>query len=298
MSKSSSENQIGSIYGVLAFTLWGLFPFYFKAINHFSALEITAYRIIWSFLTLFFFLVFKIRFLEVARVILFDGHVKKLFISTILIAVNWFLFIYAIEQDQILQTSFGYFISPLISVLLGVFVLKERINSIRVYAVILLIMSILLQSFAYTIFPWISIVIAITFSLYGLTRKYIPIGSVDSVTFETFALFIPSFIILFQIEASGEGHYLQASSLDHILLLCSGLITISPMILFTAAAKRIPISSLGFIQFIAPSLQFIIATVYFNEEMSIIKWISFSLIWIACILVGLDSLQKQNRSKK
>jgi chloramphenicol-sensitive protein RarD len=293
-----NKNKSGIIFGILAFTIWGLFPLYFKSINHFSSLEITAYRIIWSFLTLFFFLVFKIKILEVARAILFEGHIYKLLVSTVLIAVNWFLFVYAIEQNQILQTSFGYFISPLLSILLGIFILKEKVTKLKVFASILLLISIGVQSFSYDQLPWISLVIAISFSLYGLTKKYIPIGSVDSVTFETFALFFPSFILLFKLESSGGGHYLVASGMDNLLIFCSGLITIMPMILFSAAAKRIPISSLGFIQFIAPSLQFIIGAFYYNEIMDSTKWISFILIWIACLIVAIAGIKDQLTTTK
>ena len=291
------KDKSAIIFAILAFTIWGLFPFYFKSINHFSSLEITAYRIVWSFLTLFFFLVFKIKILEVARAIFFDGHMYKLLISTVLIAVNWFLFVYAIEQNKILQTSFGYFISPLLSILLGVFILKEKISRMKIVASILLVISIGIQSFSYDQLPWISLVIAITFSLYGLTRKYIPIGSVDCVTFETFVLFIPSFIILFKLESSGSGHYLVASGIDHLLIACSGILTITPMILFTAAAKRLPISNLGFIQFIAPSLQFIIGAFYYNEIMDSTKWISFTIIWFACLLVAIDGIRMNNTSE-
>jgi chloramphenicol-sensitive protein RarD len=293
-----NKDKSSIIFAVLAFTIWGLFPFYFKSINHFTSLEITAYRIVWSFLTLFFFLVFKIKILEVARAILFEGHMYKLFISTILIAINWFLFVYAIEQNKILQTSFGYFISPLLSVLLGVFILKEKLSKMKIIAIILLFISILIQSFSYEQLPWISLFIAITFSLYGLTRKYIPIGSVDCVTFETFVLFIPSFVILFKLESSGSGHYLVASATDHLLIACSGILTITPMILFTAAAKRLPISNLGFIQFIAPSLQFIIGAFYYNEVMNSTKWISFSIIWFACLLVAIDGLRVNKITKE
>lgn len=290
-----SESQKGLIFGVLAFICWGLFPLYFNAINHFSALEITAYRIIWSFLTLFFFLVFKIRFLETARAIIFEGNFLKLLLSTIFIALNWFLFVYAIEQKQVLQTSFGYFISPILSVLLGVFILNEKINGIKILAVVLSILAIGIHSMSFQGFPWISAIIAVTFALYGLMRKYITIDSVGSVTFETFILFIPSFVTLFRLEATNQGNYLKASSFDHMLILFSGVATITPMILFSASVRRLPISTVGFIQYIAPSFQFIIGAFIFKEALDLGRGVSFGIIWIACIMLAISAYTTKDK---
>lgn len=291
-----NESKKGFIFGVIAFTLWGLFPLYFKAIGHFSALEITAYRIIWSFLTLFFFLVFQIRFLQTARAIIYDGNFLKLLLSTVFIATNWFLFVYSIEQKQVLQTSFGYFISPILSVLLGVFILNEKITGAKVVALVLSIFAVGIYSFSFQGFPWISIVIAITFSLYGFMRKYISIDSVGSVTFETFVLFIPSFVTLFRLEATGQGNYLKASSIDHMLILFSGVATVIPMILFSASAKRLPISTVGFIQYIAPSLQFIIGAFIFKEVLDAGRGISFGIIWVACVIVAYSAFKNKDKA--
>lgn len=291
-----NESQKGFIFGVIAFTFWGLFPLYFKAIGHFTALEITAYRIIWSFLTLFFFLVFQIRLLQTARSILFEGNFLKLLLSTAFIATNWFLFVYAIEQKQVLQTSFGYFISPILSILLGIFILNEKITGAKIIALILSIFAIGIQSFSFQGFPWISIIIGITFALYGLMRKYITVDSVGSVTFETFVLFIPSFVTLFRLEATGQGNYLRASSWDHMLILFSGVATIIPMILFSASVRRLPISTEGFIQYIAPSFQFIIGAFIFKESLDMGKGISFAIIWLACLIIALAAFKNKEKS--
>ncbi len=291
-----NESQKGFIFGVIAFTLWGLFPLYFRAIGHFTAVEITAYRIIWSFLTLFFFLVFQIRFLETARAIIFEGNFLKLLLSTVFIATNWFLFVYAIEQKQVLQTSFGYFISPILSVLLGVFILNEKITGAKIVALVLSIFAIGIHSFSFQGFPWISVVIGVTFALYGLMRKYISIDSVGSVTFETFVLFIPGFVTLFRLEAIGQGNYLKASSVDHMLILFSGVATVIPMILFSACVKRLPISTVGFIQYIAPSLQFIIGAFIFKEALDMGRGISFAIIWLACLIIAGGAFKNREKT--
>lgn len=290
-----NESQKGFLFGVIAFTLWGVFPLYIKAISHFTPLEITAYRIIWSFLTLFFYLVFQVRFLPAARAIIFEGNFLKLLLSTLFIATNWFVFVYAIDQKQILQTSFGYFISPLLSVFLGIFILNEKVSGPKIIAIILSLISIGIHSFSFQGLPWISLVIAVNFALYGLMRKFITIGSVESVTFETFILFIPSFVTLFRLEATNQGHYLQASSIDHLLILFSGLATILPMILFTASAKRLPISTVGYIQYISPSLQFIIGAFIFKEGLDGVRILSFILAWLACLVVVITGFKNKEK---
>lgn len=289
------ESQKGIVFGILAFTLWGIFPLYFKAIGHFTALEITAYRIICSFLTLFIFLVFQVRFLSIARAIIFEGNFLKLLVSTIFIATNWFLFVYAIEKNQVLQTSFGYFISPLLSIFLGVFILNEKITGAKILALILSIFAVGIQAFSFQGFPWISVVIGITFALYGLMRKYITIGSIESITFETFVLFIPSLFTLYRLETTNQGHYLQASSVDHMLILFSGVATVTPLILFSACARRLPITTVGFLQYIAPSLQFIIGAFILKESLDLGRGISFGIIWFACLIIAFGSYK--NREK-
>jgi chloramphenicol-sensitive protein RarD len=291
-----NESQKGFIFGVAAFILWGLFPLYFKAIGHFTPLEITAYRIIWSFLTLFFYLVFQIRFLETARAIIFEGNFLKLLVSTIFIAINWFLFVYAIDQKHVLQTSFGYFISPILSVMLGVFILNEKITGAKIVALILSIFAISIHSFSFQGFPWISAVIGVTFALYGLMKKYVTIDSVGGVTFETFMLFIPSFVTLFRLEATNQGHYLKASSVDHMLILFSGVATVLPMILFSASVKRLPVSTVGFIQYIAPSLQFLIGAFIFKESLDMGRGISFAIVWVACLILAGAAYKNKEKS--
>jgi len=288
-----TEEKKGVIFGLLAFFLWGFLPLYFSAINYFSPLELTAYRIIFSFLTLFLFLLSQRKFISTFKSFVFHGHISKLLTSTLFIATNWFLFVYAIEQKQVLQTSFGYFISPIVSIFLGIFILNEKITWIKSIALLLSLFAVGLQAFSFQGFPWISIVIGVTFSLYGLMRKYIHLGSIESVTFETFILFFPSLILLFRLESSNARHYLQARNLDYILIFLSGLVTVLPMLFFSASVRRLQITTIGFLQYISPSLQFIIATLILNESLDFQRGISFSIIWLACLIVACNSYIKR-----
>jgi chloramphenicol-sensitive protein RarD len=279
------EKKEGYLYAIGAFAIWGLFPIYWKLLSHFSPIELTAYRIIWSFLTLFFFLVFQISFLPTVREFLEGKTFVQHLISTVLIGINWFLFIYAVNNGNILQASFGYFIGPLFSVMIGIFFLKEEIDKFKLTAIILMIIAVSIRTLHFSGFPWIALVLGLSFSLYGLMRKYITTSSVQSVTYETFLMFIPSFVTIFNLEINNKGHYLSASSIQHLLLLMSGVVTITPLILFSAGAKRIPLNSLGFIQYLAPSLQFLCAFFLYDEKMNANQWISFGIIWLACALL-------------
>ena len=278
-------NKKGHLYAICAFIIWGLFPIYWKLLEHFDPIELTCYRIIWSFLTLFFYLVFKISFLPTARDFLERKTFAQHLISTLLIGINWFLFIYAVNNNQILQASFGYFLGPLFSVMIGIFFLKEKVNSYKIVAITLMILAIIIRFFGLDGFPWLSIILGLSFSLYGLMRKYITTSSLQSVTYETFLLFIPSFVTIFNLEINNQGHYLSASSIEHLLLMMSGIITIIPLILFSAGAKRIPLNTLGFIQYLAPGLQFLCAIVVYDEKISFNQGVAFSIILLACCIL-------------
>lgn len=288
-----SEHKKGMLFALIAFSFWGLFPLYFNAIKSFNALEITSYRIIFSFLTMLFILFFQKKLRTFLNSKNTKNNLKKLLFSTFLIATNWFLFVYAIEKKQVLQTSFGYFISPLFSIFLGTIILKEKLNLLSIIGLILSLVAILIQAFGISGFPWISLTIGITFSLYGLMRKYITIGSLESVAFETGALFIPCIILILYLEKAGSGHYFIASRLDHILIIFSGVATITPLLFFSACARRLPLTTVGFMQYISPSLQFVIGAFILNESLGSAKLISFALIWPACLINAFSSYKKE-----
>lgn len=291
-------NKQGHVYAISAFTIWGLFPIYWKLLEHFDPIELTCYRIIWSFLTLFFYLVFQISFLPTVREFLVGKTFLQHSLSTLFIGINWFLFIYAVNNNQILQASFGYFLGPLFSVIIGIFFLKEKVDSFKLFAIVLMLIAIITRALSLEGVPWLSIVLGLSFALYGMMRKFITTSSVQSVTYETFLLFIPSFITIFRLEVNNQGHYLSASSLEHLLLMMSGIITIVPLILFSAGAKRIPLNTLGFIQYLAPALQLLCAIALYDEKLTINQAISFSLILIACsFLIYNARFGTSNRSK-
>lgn len=275
----------GYFYAIGSFVIWGVFPIYWKLLEHFDPIELTAYRIIWSFLTLLFFLVLKVEVLPTARVFLEKKTFFHHFLSTIFIGINWFLFIYAVNNNQILQASFGYFLGPLFSVMIGLFFLREQVDRIKVIAILMMLIAIITRAFSLDGMPWLSLILGLSFALYGLMRKFMTTSSVQSITYETFLLFIPSLLIIFYFEGNNQGHYLTANLFEHILLMLSGIITITPLILFSAGAKRIPLNTLGFIQYLAPALQLSCAVFIYDEKVSVNQAFSFIMILAACSLL-------------
>lgn len=278
------ENK-GHLYAIGAFSIWGFFPLYWKLLTHFTPYELTAYRIVWSFLTLSIILIFRKDFISTLKVLL---NLKVFFqhqLSTILIGINWFLFIYAVNTGHTLQASFGYFIGPVFSVLIGITILKERVNFYKIFAIILMLIAVGIRASDLSNFPWISLLLGLSFALYGFIRKYMNVSSFQSVTYETLLLFIPALIYVSYLESSNIGNLLTARNSELFLLSLTGILTITPLILFSASAKRIPLNTLGFIQYLAPTLQFLCAILILNESINQNMWTSFIIIWIACIIL-------------
>lgn len=279
-----------------AFSVWGLLPLFFKMMSHFSAEQIMGIRVLFSFIMLGLYLGLKKRLFKSFSFLKNKKEFFKIFFSSFLIGINWFLFVYAIDKGEILQTSFGYFISPILSVLMGAVILKEKLSSSKVVACVLFILSIAIQALDFSSFPWIALIISFSFSTYGLMRKYINLMSFEAVFLETFFLLIAcTFYFSFYgfEELSSQAHLMTFKNIS--LYFFAGFLTILPMVLFTSAAQGLKISTLGFIQFISPSLQFLLAALIYNEIMSTYKWFSFIIIWFACFLIAYASLSGKRK---
>jgi len=279
---------------VLAFSAWGLLPVFFKFMHYFSAIEIMIIRVVFSFLLLGIFLYVKSDLKNSFSTFKDPKLVLKIMFSAFLIGTNWFLFVYAIDSNQILQTSFGYFISPILSIILGAFVLGEKLGTVKIIASFFFVLSIIIQALDFTQFPWLSLIISFSFAFYGLMRKYIKVPVFQAIFLETFFMLLASLIyIIFFWSPTTSTNYLDWYSI--FLYIGSGLFTLIPMLLFTKAAQGLEISTLGIIQFISPSLQFILAAFIYNELMSTYKWSSFIIIWLACFLVAYASISGKKK---
>ncbi len=281
----------GLINAVIAYTIWGLLPVYWKWFENMPAGEILSHRIIWSFLFVVGIILVQKRWKELKATVKNWKTLLPLGISSVLITANWLIFIWAVNNGHVIETSLGYYLSPLINVMLAVLFLREKPTRGQWAAIALAGAGVLLVAVDYGSFPWVSISLAVSFGLYGLVKKRVTMDASIGLLTET-AIVVPA--ALFYWSYLGASHLdtawsLPASSL--ILLLLSGAATALPLLLFAKAARRLPLSMLGFVQYIGPSLTLILSVLVFKETISSVLLISFSLIWTALVVYALASVR-------
>lgn len=288
-SSPDPEKLRGVFCGVSAFLIWGLSPLYWKLLHTVPAFEIINHRIIWSFLFVVPLLMIKRRWGEVSAAILNPRTLSVLVVSSILVAFNWLLYIWAINNDRVLQASLGYYINPLVNVLLGMLFLKERLRRAQIFAFVLAAVGVLYLTLYYGKFPWISLTLAFSFGFYGLIRKIIPVGSLVGLSIETLLLSVPAYIWLFHLNSSGSGTFLHSGWILDLILIGSALVTALPLLLFTRGTRSLNLSTVGFLQYIAPTCMFLLGVFVFKEPFAKAQVISFVLIWTALAVYSLDS---------
>jgi chloramphenicol-sensitive protein RarD len=280
----------GVLCGISAYLIWGLSPVYWKLLQSVPAFEIINHRIIWSFLFLVSLLMIKRRWGEVLAALVNPRTLSVLLLSSLLVAFNWLLYIWAINHDRVLQASLGYYINPLVNVLLGMLFLKERMRRAQLVAFVLAAAGVLYLTFYYGGVPWISLALAFSFGFYGLIRKIIPVGSLVGLSIETLLLSVPASIWLFYLNHSGAGTFLHSGGILDVILIGSALVTAVPLLLFTQGARRLNLSTVGFLQYIAPTCMFLLGVFVFKEPFAKEQIISFILIWTALAVYSLDSV--------
>lgn len=290
-SKSRSEPVLGVLYATSAFLIWGLSPFYWKALGAVPALEIILHRIVWSFVFLVPLVILQRRWQEFIDIV---TNLRMLFILSstgILVGCNWLLYIWAVNNDHLLQASLGYYINPLVNVVLGVIFLRERLRQPQILAVLLATAGVLYLTIHHGVFPWISITLALTFGFYGLIRKVVPVSSLVGLTVETMLLSFPALIYLVYLDTKGMGSIFRVSHGMDLLLMGASLVTAVPLLFFTLGARRILLSTVGLLQYIAPSGMFLSAIFAFNEPFSMAQVWTFVFIWTALAIYTTDSIR-------
>lgn len=293
VSTKRRPTRQGLVYGMGAYGLWGLFPLYFKSVAAIAPLEVLAHRGFWSFLVLGLFLAVRHRGQELREVGRNPRLLMALGASTLLIAVNWLTFIYAVASGQVLQSSLGYFILPLVNVLLGVVFLRERLRPYQWLSIALAFVGVVVLGVMVNQLPWIALVLAVSFSVYGFLRKILPVGGLVGLAVETLAL--TPFALAYLVYLHETGQNTATSPADYGLLALSGLVTTIPLLLFIAAARRLRLTTLGVLQYLIPTLHFVLAVAVFGESFSRAQLLSFTCIWIAVLLYSLDSLRAARR---
>ena len=284
----SRETRLGLLYATGAFLLWGVVPVYWKTLQHVPALEILAHRIVWGFVFVAVWMTIRGRWPELRAVFRRPRTVVALLASTVFIAINWGLFIYAVNTDRVLATSLGYYINPLVNILLGLFVLHERLNRKQWVAVALAALAVVLLTVQAGELPWISLVLPVCFGLYSLLRKTVHADAVVGLTFETAALFPFAAALLLRQELRGVGALGNQGPGIDLLLVAAGAVTAVPLILFTLGVRRIRLSTAGLLQYIAPTFTFLLAVLLYDEPFTTAHAISFGLIWTALVIYSFD----------
>lgn len=289
------ETTKGVIYALAAFGAWGANPIYFKLVGHVPPLEVLAHRVVWSVLLLAV-LVSAIKHWPVIRAALGDRRtLLMLGLSTAIISVNWLVYIWAISVERVLETSLGYYINPLVSVLLGMLVLGERLTRLQGLAVLLAAIGVANLAFGADQFPWVALVLAFTFGIYGLIRKTVRIESVEGLFVETTLMLPLASGYLLYVAVAGTGTFAGGDLRTDGLLFLAGIVTAAPLIWFTSAARRLKLSTIGFFQYIAPSGHFLLAVFAFGESFTRAHLITFLCIWAALAIFTLESVKMARR---
>ena len=285
----------GVIYALCAYTLWGLAPIYFKTIAAVPAAEILTHRMIWSYALLLVLTLLGRQWHKVQAVLRQPKVLLTLAFTSITVGGNWLLFIWAINNGHMLEASLGYYINPLINVMLGMLFLSEKLRRLQWWAVGLAAIGVAIQIIAFGSLPWIALVLASSFAIYGLIRKKLALDALTGLLIETLIMLPPAAIYLWGIADSPTSHLTQNDWHLNLLLIAAGAVTTAPLLCFTAAATRLKLSTLGFFQYIGPSLMFILAVTLYGEALALDKMITFAFIWSALVLFSLDGLRSGKR---
>lgn len=279
----------GPLFAALAYILWGLFPLYIKQVARAPALEIVVHRSVWTLVFVFALLALLRRFAWL-RDALRRPRVLALFtLSALLLSTNWLVYVWAVNHDRVLDASLGYFINPLVNVMLGYAVLHERPRAWQWAAVALAAAGVLWLTLGVGQLPWVSLVLAASFGLYGLLRKTAVLGALEGLALETLLLAPLTVGALAWLSASGRGHFAQGDLGLDLWLLAAGPFTAVPLLLFAAGARRVTLATLGLLQYLGPSIQFLLGVFVYHEPFDPARGIGFALIWAALVLYSLES---------
>ncbi|MFC2173437.1 EamA family transporter RarD [Acidobacteriota bacterium] len=287
-----SRINTGILYGLGAYTLWGFFPVYWKTLKSVPAFEILCHRTVWSLIFVAGLLALWKHWGWVKGALRRRLTLATFLVTSVLLAINWLTFIWAVNAGFIVEVSLGYFLNPLLNVLLGAVFLKERLRLWQGVAVALALGSVAYLIIGYGAFPWIALTLGFSFAFYGLLRKTAALGSLEGLGFETAILFLPALAFLVHFELKGTASFGHAGAETSLLLALAGVVTALPLIWFAHAARRVTLMTLGFMQYVAPTLHFILGVFVYGEMISRDRLIAFAMIWIALIIYTFEGVLK------
>ena len=279
----------GLAHGVAAYCLWGLFPLYWKMLAHVPALQVLAHRIVWSCVILVVLVEWRRR-RGTPLPSLPPRVVGAYGVAAVLIGVNWFLYVWGVSAGLVLQTSLGYFINPLVSVVFGVIVFRERLRPLQWVAVGVAALGMAYLALSVDGIPWVSLGLAVSFASYGVVKKYASLSALEGLTLETVILWVPAAVFLCLVGWRGTGVFLQDARVTDFLLVAGGLVTIVPLLLFASSLRLVPLSTVGILQYIAPSIQFLLGVLVYHEPFGRAELVGFSAVWLALVGFTIDGL--------
>jgi chloramphenicol-sensitive protein RarD len=285
------ERRLGVLSGLAAYSLWGLFPLYFPLLKPAGGLEIVAHRVLWSLLFVGLLLTAVRRWSHVRALVTDRRRLLVLTGAAVLIAANWLVFVYGVNSGHVVETSLGYFINPLVSVLLGVVVFGERLRALQWTAVGIAAVAVAVLTIDYGRPPWIALTLAGTFALYGLMKKIVRTEAAPGLFVETLLVAVPAVVVLGVLHGGGDGTFGNAGTGHALLLVGSGVATAVPLLLFAAAARRIPLSTVGLLQYITPLMQLAIGVFVYDEPMPPARLAGFAIVWVALAVFTADMLR-------
>ncbi len=296
MSEQDRQRR-GTLYGLGAYGLWGAVPLFWPLVARSGSLELLAHRVLWSLVISALLALVVLRrgwFARLAtrRTLLMLG------LAAAVVSVNWGLYIWAVNHGHVLETSLGYYINPILSILVGVVVLGERMAALQWVSVGLAVVAVVVLTVEYGRLPWVSLVLAASFATYGVMKKQVNGGAVETLTVESALLAPVALGFVVYLQARGDSTFLTLGWTHSLLLVATGVVTVVPLLFFAAAATRLPLSRLGLLQYLAPTLQFLLGVYYFGEQMSTGRWIGFGLVWLALMLMSGHGLHRANASRR
>jgi len=283
--------QLGTVFGLVAYGIWGLFPLYFPLLEPASPLEVLGHRIIWSFLAVAVALTVLRRWSILAVLRMTPRLAGLSVVAGLLIAINWGVYIWAVNSDHVVEAALGYFVNPLVTVALGVVVLGERLRRGQVAALVIAVAAVAVLTVGYGRVPLVALVLACTFASYSLVKKVLPLDALSSLAVETAALTPAALVLLVALGAGGDTVFGLEHPDTSLMLATTGVVTITPLLLFGAAARRVPLSLLGLMQYVTPVGQFLCGVLVFHEQVSALRWAGFVLVWTALVILTVDALR-------
>ena len=281
---------MGYFHVIAAYLLWGLLPIFWKQLSAMSSTSVVFHRMLWSFVAMFVILTMQKKWRLIKTLKQNPRYLLLCLCSAICIASNWFLFIWAVNEGFIIEVSLGYFINPLFFVVLGALIFREKMRLGQVVAVFIAVVGVLYLTFAYGSFPYVALLLGITFTIYGLIRRQVPLDTFEGLATETSLFFVPAICYLGYLEMQTTQTFLVQTTATKLYLVSTGVVTIAPLLFFASAAKKIPFYVLGFFQYIAPTLQFIIGVFVYSEPFDKSRLIGFSFVWFALIVFFVEGI--------